>query len=107
MTTWRKEAIQQNIDFVVILYGKAEGFVFCPKNKKRPFRVGGDYDGSVTATAKGALDYYELHFNRHFEKDVAWFIPFVKKVKSNQDFSLADLNIKGRKLSVISGDWPW
>jgi len=105
--TWHKEAIVQNIDYVVLVYCKAAGFVFCPKNLETPFRVGGDYDGCFPLNAVGALNHYDKYFNRTYKDDVKWFIKFVHKVRSGVDFSLTELEIEKRNLEVISGHWPW
>ncbi|WP_223788191.1 hypothetical protein [Marinicella meishanensis] len=105
--TWHTEALAQGIDFIVVLYGKAEGLVFCPSNLEKPFRICGDYDGSWPTDAAGALQHYHGYFNPAFREQVAWFIPFIEKVNNKKDFSLAALSIDTRQLRVIQGRWPW
>ena len=105
--TWYTEAIEREIDYVVLVYGKAEGFVFCPSNLEKPFRVGGDYDGNMPTTAEGAIEHYTRWLNQAYIEDVSWFMKFVRKVSANEDFSLNDIEIEERKLLTISGKWPW
>ncbi|HPI96639.1 MAG TPA: hypothetical protein PK055_10850 [Gammaproteobacteria bacterium] len=105
--TWHKEAKQKEISFIVLVYGKAEGFVFCPDNLEKPFRVGGDYDGNWPVTAQGALRHIDGYFNNAFRDKIEWFIPFVRKVINNQDFSIRDLKLDKKGLKVIKGKWPW
>ena len=105
--SWHREALAQGIEYIVLVYEKAEGFVFCPSRLERPFRVGGDYDGNWHVSTAGALDYYQRFFNQGFRDRVEWFIPFVEKVRDGEDFSLQDLNIEQRRLRVIQGRWPW
>lgn len=105
--TWHTEAVAKGIDYIVVVYGKAEGFVFCPTNLEKPFRVGGDYDGNMATDAKGARYYFDRWFNKHFLDQVTWFIPFVDKAVRGEDFSLKDLDIEERNLRIISGRWPW
>lgn len=107
LPTWHCEAVDQGIDYIVLVYEKAEGFVFCPGNLEKPFRVGGDYDGSWPTTAQGALMHYNGYFNSAFRDRIEWFIPFVRKVAAGDDFSLLDLHLERHKLRVISGRWPW
>jgi hypothetical protein len=107
LPSWHREANELGIDYLVLVYEKAEGFVFCPRNRPLPFRVGGDYGGNFEVTADGALDHYERCFNRGFDARVAWFIPFVRRVAKNQDFSLRDLKLESRTVKVIRGKWPW
>ncbi|MBF2054264.1 MAG: hypothetical protein IGS03_12505 [Candidatus Sericytochromatia bacterium] len=105
--TWHQEALAQGIDYIVLIYEKAEGFAFCPSRLDTPFRVGGDYDGNFITTAEGALDYYERFFHKAFIGRIQWFIPYLHKVHAAEDFSLQDLKLKERKLRVIKGRWPW
>lgn len=104
---WHTEAKSQNIDYIILVYGKAEGFVFCPSNLESPFRVGGDYDGNFPVTAKGALEHYSRYLNKAYRDELRWFIKYVNKVNQDEDFSLSDLEIEKRQLRVISGRWPW
>ncbi len=104
---WHTEAIDQGIDYIVLVYGKAEGFVFCPSNFELPFRVGGDYDGNFPTTAEGALSHFNSYFNKAYLEEVRWFIKYVNKIKNSEDFSLSELEVEKRKLRVISGRWPW
>ena len=105
--TWHSEALKQGIDFILVVYGKAEGLVFCPSNLAKPFRIGGDHDGSWATDATGALRHVHGYFNPAFSEQVVWFIPFIDKVANQVDFSLHDLHIEQRQLRVISGEWPW
>ena len=105
--SWYNEAIEREIDYIVIVYEKAEGFVFCPSNLEYPFRVGGDYGGNFPTNAEGALNHYHKYFNKAFSERVSWFIKYVEKVARNKDFSLDDLQIDSRSLRVIKGKWPW
>ena len=106
--TWHREAIRRDIDFIAVVYEKAEGFVFCPTNLEKPFRVGGDYDGSMACDAEGALWYLGHHFNTYFLDRVEWFVPFLHKVVHGDDFSLNDLRLDERPhVRIISGRWPW
>ena len=107
LPSWHTEALAQSIDFIVVLYGKAEGMVFCPSNLDKPFRIGGDYDGSWPTDAAGALRHFHGYFNQAFNEQVAWFIPFIEKVHHNEDFSLDELQLETRQLRVIQGRWPW
>lgn len=104
---WHRQALQRDIDFIVLVYCKAEGFVFCPKNLARPFRVGGDYGGNFEANAQQALDHYQRYFNRAFAQQVDWFIPYVHKVLHGVNFGLDALQIERRQLKTIRGRWPW
>ena len=105
--TWHQEAIERGIDYIVIVYEKAEGFVFCPSNLEAPFRVGGDYDGSFPTNATGALDHYLTYINPAFKDRVSWFIKFVERVVRNEDFSLDDLKLNSHPVRIIKGRWPW
>lgn len=105
--TWHQEAIAQGIDYIIIVYEKAEGFVFCPGNLETPFRIGGDYDGSFPTDAVGALEHYHKYLNPAFKDRISWFIKFVEKVARNEDFSLNDLKQKSYPVRIIKGRWPW
>ncbi|BDM83718.1 hypothetical protein [Acaryochloris marina] len=105
--TWHEEAISKGIDYIVIVYEKAEGFVFCPSNLEYPFRVGGDYDGNFPTNAEGALIHYRDYLNPAYQERISWFIEFVDKLNRSEDFSLDDLNIESHNLRVIKGRWPW
>lgn len=107
LPTWYKEAVRGGINYIVLIYEKAEGFAFCPTNLEYPFRVGGDYDGNFPVSAGGALAHYHGYFSEYFKDRVEWFIPFVEKVQRNEDFSLLELDISARELNVIQGQWPW
>ena len=91
----------------MLVYEKAEGFVFCPSNLEKPFRVGGDYDGNMPCTARGASDYFDRWFNQAFLDRVRWFVPFLAKAANGEDFSLDALDLEKRQVRVISGRWPW
>jgi len=105
--TWHKQALERGIDFIVLVYEKADGFVFCPSNLGHPFRTGGDYDGSKAVDATSALYTYKNNFSQAYIDRVSWFIEFVEKVRDEKDFSLDDLEIEKRSLKVIGGAWPW
>jgi hypothetical protein len=112
--TWHQEAIARNIDYIILVYHKADGFVFCPSDLEKPFRVEGDYNGSVPVTAQDALHYYQgmqtpaqRVRSPEFIEQVAWFIDFVYKIDRNEDFSLTDLHLTTRKVQIYSGRWPW
>lgn len=108
LPTWYQQAQTRQIDFIVLLYEKAEGFVFCPTNLTQPCRIGGDYDGSYPCNATTALSYYDNSFNPNFNDRVEWFIPFLTKIKSGIDFSLDDLQLSQHpKIRLITGNWPW
>lgn len=107
LPTWYIEAKEQGINYIVLVYTKAEGFAFCPDNLELPIRAGGDYDGNWGHSAKDALYYYEKYFNDAFTDKVDWFIKYVRKIHEGEDFSLADLQIEERNLRVIKGKWPW
>lgn len=107
LPTWHSQAIKREIDYIVIVYVKAEGFVFCPSNIEQPFRVGGDYNGSFPVNALGALKYFNNSLHEAYNDQVSWFIEFVNKVLDNEDFSLDDLQIATRSLKIIKGRWPW
>ena len=105
--TWHQQAEELEIDYIILVYGKAEGFVFCPRNLEKPFRVGGDYDGNWHVTAEGALHHYERFFNKYFLDRVKWFMPYVKMISEGIDFSLDDLKLDKREVRIIQGSWPW
>ncbi|MCP5425567.1 MAG: hypothetical protein H6970_10940 [Gammaproteobacteria bacterium] len=105
--TWHKEALERGIDFIVIVYEKAEGFVFCPSDLEKPFRVGGDYDGNWPTNAEGAIEHFERYINKAYVNQIRWFMAYVKKVYLGEDFSLKDLKVEQRKLRTLSGRWPW
>jgi hypothetical protein len=105
--TWHLEAIEQGLHFIVLVYEKAEGFVFCPTNLECPFRVGGDYNGNLPTSAEGALNYLNSHFHSAFHDRIEWFIPFLNKVAQRDDFSLVDLQLETRSVRLIKGPWPW
>ena len=105
--TWHQDAIDLGIDYVIVVYTKAEGFVFCPSNLERPFRVGGDYGGNFPTDAVGALGHFNGYFNQAYNDDVRWFIEFVQMIIDGRDFSLSDLKIEQRQLKIIKGRWPW
>ncbi|MEM8604244.1 MAG: hypothetical protein AAGF24_10465 [Cyanobacteria bacterium P01_H01_bin.121] len=107
LPTWHIEALEQGIDYIILVYQKAEGFVFCPSNLEHPFRVGGDYDGSLSTTAQGAFRHYHDFLNDAFRDRIEWFIEFVLKVNNGEDFSLNELEIEKRNLNIIKGQWPW
>lgn len=105
--TWHEQALDEGIDYIVIVYSKAEGFVFCPSNLDLPFRVGGDYGGNFEVTAEGALDHFNNYLNEAYRDQIAWIIPFVRRVIQQQDFSLDEMKLDDRKVSIIKGRWPW
>ncbi len=107
LPTWHKQALERGINYIVIVYSKAEGFVFCPSNLEQPFRVGGDYHGCCECNAEGALYHYHNYLNEAYRDQIAWFIPYVRRVGQNEDFSLDEMNLNKRKVSIIEGDWPW
>ena len=107
LPTWHTEALEQGIDFIVLVYGKAEGFVFCPSNLEEPFRVGGDYGGCFPTDADGAQRHFDHYINKAYRNQVSWFMPYVQRVRMGQDFSLDRLKIDERELHVIKGRWPW
>ena len=104
---WYKQAKEQGIDYIVIVYEKAEGFIFCPSNLEYPFRVGGDYNGNYPTCAQGALTHYTHYLNKAFTDRLSWFLPFVEKVANDEDFSLDDLELYNHSVRVIKGKWPW
>ena len=104
---WYIEAKEAEIDYILLVYGKAEGFVFCPRNLEKPFRVGGGYDGNWPVSADGAIEYFEKYIHRAYRDEVRWIIPYAWKIFVGEDFSLDDLKIEQRGLSTISGRWPW
>ncbi|NBD31881.1 MAG: hypothetical protein GVY17_02630 [Cyanobacteria bacterium] len=91
--TWHIQALERKINFIVLLYEKAEGFVFCPTNLDYPFRVGGDYDGCLPTTATHAFSYLKIGFNSYFQARVKWFVPFLEKIVQGENFSLDDLEL--------------
>lgn len=105
--TWHKESIERKIDYIVLVYGKAEGFVFCPSNIEKPFLVGGDYGGNFQKDAMGAIYHFTNYLNQAYVDEVSWFMEFVRKVHLGEDFSLDDIEIEKRSLHIISGSWPW
>lgn len=112
--TWHREALERGIDFIILAYDKADGFVFCPSNLEKPFRVDGDYDGSRPVDAAGALRYYNsmleqynMTRNPNFVGRVSWFSEFLHKIVANEDFSLDDLQLETRAVLVRKGPWPW
>ena len=94
LPTWHTEAIAQGIDYIVLFYGKAEGFVFCPSNLELPFRVGGDYNGNWPISAKYALEYSQKYLHISFNNEFNWMTEFIEKIINNQDFSLSELEIE-------------
>ena len=107
LPTWHKEALAEGIDYILLVYGKAEGFVFCPSNLELPFRAGGDYGGNWHVSAEGALHYCQNHLHSAYKKDVLWIVKYIEKIINNQDFSLSALEIDKRNLKIIKGRWPW
>ena len=109
LPSWNREALEQGIDYIILVYGKAEGFVFCPSNLEKPFRVGGDYDGNWHVTADGALEYCQKYLHKAYNEPVLWFVPYIEMILDDQDFSLSELekDIEQRDLRVIKGRWPW
>ncbi|EAZ89946.1 hypothetical protein [Crocosphaera chwakensis] len=106
--TWHLEALKDEINYIVLVYEKAEGFVFCPTNLHKPFRVGSNYDGNYPTDAAGAFSYYRSSFNQAFLNRVDWFIPFLQKIEQAEDFSLDDLQFSMRPyLRLLKGSWPW
>lgn len=112
--TWHAEAVQRGIDYIILWYTKADGFVFCPSNLQEPFRVDGDYNGSMPTNAMGALRYYEDMLKPHnrtrspdFVDRVSWFIEFLNKIIESKNFSLDDLQLETREVKIIKGRWPW
>jgi len=106
-STYCSLSFQKWYNFIVLLYEKAEGFVFCPTNLDYPFRVGGDYDGCLPTTAAHALSYLKIGFNSYFKGRVEWFTPFLEKIVQGEDFSLDDLQLDSRSMQLIKGDFPW
>jgi len=107
---WHREAIERKIDHIILWYSKADGFVFCPSNLEEPFRVNGDYNGSMPTNALGALRYYEdmlephnRNRNPNFTDQVSWFIEFLNKIMKNEDFSLDDLQLETRQADIRKG----
>jgi hypothetical protein len=105
--TWHQEALEQGIDYIVLVYGKAEGFVFCPSCLEKPFRVGGDYDGNWPVTAEGALDYCQKYLHSAYRGHILWILKYIENIILEVDFSLSELEIEKRKLRIIKGRWPW
>lgn len=104
---WSREAHERGIDFIVLVYEKAEGFVFCPTNPEALFRVGGDYGGCFPTTAEGARSYLDRAFHDAFRDRITWFLPFLEKIIAGRDFSLDDLDLDNRRARIIEGRWPW
>ena len=104
---WHREALERHIDWIVLTYSKAEGFVFCPTNLELPFRVGGDYDGSFPVSAEGALRYIERNLHPAYVDEVVWIAPFIQRIVNDEDFSLDELQLSSRKVRLIRGKWPW
>ena len=109
LPTWHTQALEQGIDYIVLVYGKAEGFAFCPSNLEKPFRNGGDYDGNWHVTAEGALEYCQKYLHKAYKEYVLWIVPFIEMIIDGEDFSLSELDyeIKRRDLRIIKGRWPW
>ena len=105
--TWQRQAEERGIDYIVILYGKAAGFVFCPSNPEYPFRIGGDYDGCHPTDAYGALAHYNSDLQRKYADVIGWFMPFAEKIAKGEDFSLDDLALDSRQVRIFKGKWPW
>ncbi|WP_309383164.1 hypothetical protein [Cerasicoccus frondis] len=105
--TWNREAIDRGLHFIVLFYEKADGFVFCPSNLDKPFRVGGDYDGNWPVAAEHGCEYLQMRLNQHFRERVEWFIPFSEKVVAGVDFSLDDLPLAEHSVRLVHGEWPW
>jgi len=104
---WLIEARARGIDFIVLVYEKAEGFVFCPTDPEHLFRVGGDYNGAYPVTATSARRYLDRDVNRAFHDRVMWFSPFLDKILAGEDFSLDDLDLEHRRARTLEGRWPW
>jgi hypothetical protein len=107
LPTWHTQALERGIDYIVLVYEKAEGFVFCPSNLEQPFRVGGDYGGNLHTDAEGAIYHYERYVSDAFKPRIGWFMKYVKKVEQGIDFSLDALKLETRQVQLISGRWPW
>jgi hypothetical protein len=112
--TWHREALERKIDHIILWYTKADGFVFSPSNLEAPFRVEGDYNGSIPTNAVGALRYYEEMLTPHnrtrspeFVGQVSWLIEFINKIIEKKDFSLDDLQLETRQVEIRKGRWPW
>ncbi len=105
--TWYDEAKQQNIDFIVFVYNRNEGFAFCPTNLEKPFFCGGDDYAHGLVTAEIALDIYYNDMGRELRKTISWFSKYIEKVYLGEDFSLEELEIQKHNLRTISGKWPW
>lgn len=106
-TRWHREATARGLDFIVLVYDKAEGFVFCPTNPDYPFGIGGDYNGCMHTTAAGAQQHVDHGLKPAYRDRIEWFIPYLRAVVRGEDFSLDDLQLETRKVRLIHGKWPW
>ena len=106
-STCYRQATARGLHYIVLVYEKADGFVFCPTNAERPFRVGGDYDGCLPVSASHGLDYLKHHLRSPLRERAGWFIPFAEKIVRGEDFSLDDLQLETRTVRLIHGQWPW
>lgn len=106
-TQWHRQARAQGLHYIVLVYEKAEGFVFCPTDSQRPFRVGGDYEGCFPTNAAGAKHHVDNWLNPVYRNRVLWFVPFLQAILQGEDFSLADLGLETRRVRLIHGRWPW
>ncbi|MFC3192733.1 hypothetical protein ACFODZ_00635 [Marinicella sediminis] len=107
LPTWHCEALDQGLDYVVLVFNHTAGLVFAPAHLKQPFRVGGGYDGNWPVDAQGALEHIRDDLPKSHRESCSWFIPFVQKVHDQQDFSLHDMGLDKRAVRLIRGPWPW
>jgi len=106
-TRWHREAVDRGLHYIVMVYEKVEGFVFCPTDTEHPFRVGGDYDGCLPVDAAVGLDYLKRSLQWAYRERAEWFTPFAERIVRGEDFSLDDLQLETRKVRLIHGRWPW
>lgn len=104
---WYREANTRGLHYIVLVYEKAEGFVFCPTDAEHPFRVGGDYDGCRPVNAAQGLDYLKRSLQWAYRQRAEWLIPFAERIARGENFSLDDLQLETRKVRLIHGQWPW
>ena len=105
---WNCQARERGLQYIVLVYEKADGFAFCPGNSEQPFRVGGDYDGNWPTSAEDGYAYFCQRIHDAYLERAGWFRPFAEKVAHGVDFSLDDLlmiPVPTRRL--IYGKWPW
>lgn len=77
LPTWHTDGTAAQIDFVVFVYNRSDGFAFCPTNLPLPFFCGGDGYAHGPLSAESGLGFYQHDMSRQLRKQIGWFVKYM------------------------------